>query len=99
MTEILPDEKDVRKPRKVDADEEGRGGDDGSDACRYGIATRVARAQAPAGGERGQGVSLGYDYKRQRPRERASAEDAMEKLFSQDGDGDRALATRYRIPR
>lgn len=41
LGEILPDELDVRKPGKVDADANGIGGDDGADMFRYGIATRT----------------------------------------------------------
>lgn len=48
LGEILPDENDIRKPDKVDADREtGAGGDDGADMFRYGIATRVAAASVP----------------------------------------------------
>ena len=47
LGEILPDENDIRKPAKVDADEHGVGGDDGSDAFRYGLATRVPAAREP----------------------------------------------------
>lgn len=51
LGEILPDENDIRKPAKVDADEHGMGGDDGADAFRYGIATRVPAALAPKASE------------------------------------------------
>lgn len=51
LGEILPDENDIRKPAKVDADSEGVGGDDGADAARYGIATRMQAAKTPAGTE------------------------------------------------
>jgi hypothetical protein len=47
LGEIMPDENDVRKPGKVDADINGVGGDDGADMFRYGIATRVNAAQLP----------------------------------------------------
>jgi hypothetical protein len=48
LGEILPDENDIRKPGKVDADPAtGMGGDDGADMFRYGVATRVAAAQVP----------------------------------------------------
>lgn len=40
LSEIMPDENNVEKPGKVDADSEGRGGDDGADMLRYGIASR-----------------------------------------------------------
>lgn len=46
--EIMPDENDIRKPGKVDADEHGVGGDDAADAFRYGVATRVGAAKVPA---------------------------------------------------
>lgn len=45
LSEILPDENDVRKPAKVDADSEGIGGDDGADMVRYGCATRIRPAK------------------------------------------------------
>lgn len=41
LGEIVPSPLDVRKPMKVDADEDGIGGDDGADMFRYGVATRV----------------------------------------------------------
>jgi hypothetical protein len=37
---ILPDPNDVNKPWKVDADSDGKGGDDGADMLRYGVASR-----------------------------------------------------------
>ena len=49
LGEIVPDENDIRKPGKVDADADGVGGDDGADAFRYGLATRVPAAKVPAG--------------------------------------------------
>jgi hypothetical protein len=47
LGEILPDEDDIRKPAKVDADAHGIGGDDGADMFRYGIATRIGAARVP----------------------------------------------------
>ena len=44
---ILPDEHDIRRPMKVDADANGEGGDDGADMFRYGIATRVESGKHP----------------------------------------------------
>ena len=49
MQTILPDENDIRKPMKVDADTNGEGGDDFADMFRYGIATRVQVIQAQPG--------------------------------------------------
>lgn len=48
LGEIMPDEHDIRKPAKVDADANGVGGDDGADAFRYGIATRMPAPSDPA---------------------------------------------------
>lgn len=47
LSEIMPDETDVNKPGKVDADSEGRGGDDGADMLRYGICSRLTAKSAP----------------------------------------------------
>lgn len=47
LGEIIPDENDIRKPKKVDADINGLGGDDGADMFRYGIASRIPAANAP----------------------------------------------------
>ena len=48
LGEVIPDPDDIRKPLKVDADPlTGVGGDDGADAFRYGIATRVRAARLP----------------------------------------------------
>ena len=50
LGEILPDENDIRKPGKIDADPAtGMGGDDGADMFRYGIATRIAAGAKPEG--------------------------------------------------
>lgn len=49
LGEIMPDENDIRKPGKVDADAEtGEGGDDWADCFRYGLATRVRNAKLPS---------------------------------------------------
>ncbi len=40
LGEIVPDPNDVRRPLKVDADQNGLGGDDGADMVSHGIATR-----------------------------------------------------------
>lgn len=42
LSTILPDENDVRKPAKIDADDQGNGGDDFADMFRYGLATVIA---------------------------------------------------------
>jgi hypothetical protein len=48
LTDAIPDPNDVNKPAKVDADPDGRGGDDGADMTRYGLATRVWGGHEPA---------------------------------------------------
>lgn len=45
LAEIMPDENNVEKPAKVDADSEGRGGDDGADMIRYGVASHPPMAE------------------------------------------------------
>lgn len=47
LAEIMPDENNVNKPAKADADSEGRGGDDGADMLRYGVATRAPIPKEP----------------------------------------------------
>lgn len=41
LASTMPDENNINKPAKMDADAQGRGGDDGSDMFRYGLATQV----------------------------------------------------------
>lgn len=56
LCEILPDEDDVRRPRKVNADEHGVGGDDGADAVRHGQSSRkrpAVRELEPVGADIG----------------------------------------------
>lgn len=50
LSMVLPDENNVNKPRKMNADEEGRGGDDGADMVRYGVATQVSEPTQPSHG-------------------------------------------------
>ena len=45
LGDIMPDENDVRKPAKIDADANGEGGDDFADMFRYGICSRTQAAQ------------------------------------------------------
>ncbi len=82
LGEILPDENDIRKPAKVDADEHGVGGDDFADMFRYGIATRTAalRTQKPAAMKE-DGRTLGYDYAARKPKEGLTAEQELGNLL------------------
>lgn len=45
LAATMPDENNVHKPGKVDADASGRGGDDGENMFRYGVASRIAEVQ------------------------------------------------------
>lgn len=47
LAEVMPDPNNINKPEKVDADQEGRGGDDGADMCRFGVATRLPAPTEP----------------------------------------------------
>lgn len=47
LQEIMPDENNVEKPGKIDCDSEGRGGDDGADMLRYGIASKLRTPNRP----------------------------------------------------
>lgn len=57
LTEILPDENDIRRPGKVDADANGIGGDDGADAVRHGQSSRMRPAVQP---ETNYGAEIGH---------------------------------------
>lgn len=52
LGDIMPDENDVRKPAKVDADANGIGGDDFADMFRYGICSRTQARTLPNLGKR-----------------------------------------------
>lgn len=43
----VPDPNDINKPLKVDADANGKGGDDGSDMTRYGVANKYRDVADP----------------------------------------------------
>ena len=47
LSEVLPDPDDVRRPKKVDADENGSGGDDGADMVRHAMSSRMRPAKLP----------------------------------------------------
>jgi hypothetical protein len=68
LGEIMPDEHDIRKPGKVDADANGVGGDDGADAFRYGIATRMPRASSPLRARAQPGPAPAADVRASAPR-------------------------------
>lgn len=90
--QIDPD--DMEDALKVDADYAGRGGDDGYDETRYGLMSRPLTSVAPAPDDK-QGVSLGYDYGKSRPRERENADQFMSKLLQSNATPRQG---RYRVP-
>ncbi len=47
LASVVPDENNINKPGKQDANEHGQGGDDGADMFRYGIATRIGTPTIP----------------------------------------------------
>lgn len=47
LAEIMPDENNINAPAKIDADAEGRGGDDGADMFRFGLASHPPLAVDP----------------------------------------------------
>lgn len=49
LLDCAPDPNKPEDVEKFDADEKGRGGDDGSDMTRYGLATRVRTPREPEG--------------------------------------------------
>lgn len=80
---------------KVDADSAGRGGDDGYDETRYGLMARPLAAKAVPP-EQQDGVSLGYDYEKHRPRDRESGEQLMTRILERSRPS--VTAGRMRVP-
>lgn len=60
LASTMPDENDINKPAKVDCDKEGRGGDDGADMVRYGVATRILQPTEPKQYRRGEDLDTGF---------------------------------------
>jgi hypothetical protein len=81
LGEIMPDKDDIRKPGKVDADADGKGGDDGADAFRYGVATRIMTPKSPEIASVPQDRSPGYDYDKGQPRKRPTADEEVARMF------------------
>lgn len=88
LGEVLPDEDDIRKPAKVDADHNGVGGDDGADMFRYGIATRVPKARVPNDGagdakapHRARAIEVANGQLVRPPKPVSSADDLVDRLM------------------
>jgi hypothetical protein len=90
---------DLEDAMKVDADAAGRGGDDAYDETRYAMMSRPLFAEPPEVliDER---RSLGYDYDEQRPFQRLSGEEWMDRLFHRASPlgAHATTSTRYRVP-
>lgn len=67
LSEIVPDENDIRKPKKVDADVFGQGGDDGADMFRHGVATHAVAYGVPEK-PRDKDTHPGVDWERREQR-------------------------------
>lgn len=95
IAKIPLDPKNLEDALKVNADGAGRGGDDYYDETRYGLMARPIEIHAPPPADR-QGVTLGWDPKTQKPRERETGEQAMQKLLGVPAAS--PVAGRYRVP-
>lgn len=62
LGDIMPDEDDVRKPAKIDADANGVGGDDFADMFRYGVCSREVGRPAPSAVKDPDNQHPGLDY-------------------------------------
>ena len=83
LASIMPDETNINKPGKVDADAEGRGGDDGADMFRYGLASHPPLATEPAHVHPSEDRSPRIDWSRPtQPIKRVKAEDEVQKIYS-----------------
>lgn len=78
--QMLLDPNDPETPLKVDADQNGKGGDDAYDEASYALASqRVASKEA--GMSVPQDRSMGWDMKTQRPRERPDPEEEFDRML------------------
>jgi hypothetical protein len=86
LASIMPDENNINKPAKINSDSEGRGGDDGADMLRYGIASHTPLAidpQPPAKEWQDRSaVAITADAQLSK---RESAEDALNRELRRDG--------------
>lgn len=97
LAQMQIDPKDLEDALKVDADFAGKGGDDGYDACRYGLMSRPISAVSVIDKHAvPEDRSPGYDWKAQKPGKRVSAEDEMSLIFERAKP--HLLANRYSRP-
>lgn len=98
LQRMQKDPDDHEDALKIDADAAGRGGDDAYDETRYALMSRplVSSPVSEDDGER-EGVSLGYDYVKQRPRTRETADDMTNRIIQRARP--HVTAGRYSVPR
>lgn len=94
---IVSDPDNPEDALKVDADEQGQGGDDAYDMVRYGLASRPILAKKINLPSIPQDRTPGYDYDKHQVKQRPSADEEVSKIF------DRLLPQsptvgRYRVP-
>lgn len=94
LATIMPDENNIAKPAKLDADSQGRGGDDGADMFRYGIASHppLAIDKSPATHEPDRAPVMDWD--RGTISKRPSAERELETVFGNAAKVQRRTANR-----
>lgn len=95
---IVSDPDNPEDALKVDADDQGQGGDDAYDMVRYGLASRPIMAKKINLPSVAQDKTLGYDYEKHQVKQRPSAEEEVAKII------DRSLpqsptVNRFRVPR
>lgn len=95
---IVSDPDNPEDALKVDADDQGQGGDDPYDMVRYGLASRPILAKKINLPSVAENRSLGYDYDKHQVKQRPSADEEVAKII------DRSLpqsptVNRYRVPR
>lgn len=95
MKRMTLDPKDPEDVLKVDADSAGRGGDDMYDETRYGLMSRPLTSVGVPPEER-EGQAMGYDYTKNRQRERESGDSLMSNWLG--GDKQSPTAGRHRVP-
>lgn len=89
------DPKNIEDALKVDADSAGRGGDDFYDEVRYALMSRPLLAKNPSPVVE-QGRTAGYDFSRQQPASKLTADDELQKLLQRSQPSQ--YTSRYSIP-
>jgi len=102
LSEIMPDENNVEKPGKVDADSEGRGGDDGADMVRYGVASHIplARETTPVAPPRQPDRAPPIDYRQGRPGKHLTGQQELQReMARRESPITQRLPIRHKVAR